>query len=200
MLGLADRGRIRRLLAAGACRRCGGGAGRARRGARARHRPDPAAARADGKPPFGDPRQGRRERRCAAIAPRSAKRAERWRSSFAGARIHRLWQMLLKGLQDVDDRARPARGGGNGAAAADPCRRLARPGLADRQARAARAAPRRRRRRPRAAATAVSAGGPAARRFRRSGQGGRAERQASARPAASRPGRRWSAMRRPSWC
>ena len=32
--------------------------------------------------------------------------------------IHRLWQMLLKGLQDVDDRARPARSGGDGAPAA----------------------------------------------------------------------------------
>ena len=45
--------------------------------------------------------------------------------------IHRLWQMLLKGPAGRRARARPARSGGNGAASADPCRRHARSGLTD---------------------------------------------------------------------
>ena len=40
--------------------------------------------------------------RCAAIAPRSAKAPTAMARQLGWGAIHRLWQMLLKGLQDVD--------------------------------------------------------------------------------------------------
>ena len=70
---------------------------------------------------------------CAAMRRRARRRAEMAQQLSWGT-IHRLWQMLLKGLAGCRDRARSSRGGRNGTAAADPCRRHARSGLVDRQA------------------------------------------------------------------
>ena len=74
MLGLADRGRVRRLLEAVLARRCWRGAGPARRGACAGARPGFAAARADGNAAFGHARQGRRVGRRAAVGRRARSR------------------------------------------------------------------------------------------------------------------------------
>ena len=102
MLGLADRGRIRRLLQLV----LSGDASAALAELDEAHElgidPDAVAARPDGKPPRRDARQGGRNGRRAAIAPRSATARPRWRSSCRWGTIHRLWQMLLKGLQDVE--------------------------------------------------------------------------------------------------
>ena len=130
MLGLADRGRIRRLLQLVLAGDAAAALAELDEAHELGHRPDAAAARADGSAAFGDPRQGRRDRRTRCNRPRSAKPPQEMAAKLSWGTIHRLWQMLLKGLQDVDDRARPARGGGDGAAAADPCRRPARSGRA----------------------------------------------------------------------
>ena len=127
MLGLADRGRIRRLLE----HVLAGDAAATLAELDEAHDlgidPGSLVARADGRAARSRP------------APRPARAPTRFsgrgaRSAPSGSRpawlgqIHRLWQMLLKGLQDVAGRARPARGGDDGAAAADPRRRHARPG------------------------------------------------------------------------
>ena len=100
MLGPADRGRIRRLLElvlSGDVSR----ALAARRSARSRHRPDPAAAglmeslhAATRRRPARTPVRSSR--------PRSAKAREALAAALSWGTIHRLWQLLLKGLQDVD--------------------------------------------------------------------------------------------------
>ena len=102
MLGLADRGRIRRLLELVLSGDATARARRARRGARARHRPDAAAARADGERCIRQraPRPARRPTRLQSAEEREAA-AEMARQLRWGT-IHRLWQMLLKGLQDVE--------------------------------------------------------------------------------------------------
>ena len=112
MLGLADRGRIRRLLELV----LSGDA--------------PAAlAELDESHALGidptqllrglmeelharHPRQGRRAGATRCSRPSSAKAPAELARKLSWGTIHRLWQMLLKGLQDVADRARPARGGG----------------------------------------------------------------------------------------
>ena len=130
MLGLADRGRIRRLLQlvlAGDARRR---ARRARRGARAGHRPDPAAARADGGAPFGDPGQGRSDQRRAAIGRGARNRAGDGRQAVVGNHPPAVAD-AAQGPAGRRRRARPARGRRDGAAEADPCRRSARSGRVD---------------------------------------------------------------------
>ena len=164
----------------------GRGARRARRGARARDRPDAAAARADGGAPLGDPGQGRSDRRRAAIGRGTRSRRRRWRGSCRGARIHRLWQMLLKGLQDVDVAPDPREAAEmallrliHAADMPDPAALMARlsgEGSAPRQPGAGAGEP--------TAPTAAAAGG-----FPGAGQAARSERQASACGPAPRPGR-----------
>ena len=85
MLGLADRGRIRRLLELVLSGDVDGGAGRAGRDACAGDRPDPAAARADGIAAPRDPRQGRRAGRCAAVGRGARRPRPKWRRSCPGA-------------------------------------------------------------------------------------------------------------------
>ena len=134
MLGLADRGRIRRLLATGPAGRRGRGARRARRSPRPRHRPDAAAARADGEPAFRDPGQGRRQTRTRFNQRRGAR--ER-RGDGAAAVMGNDPPVVADAAQRASgrrDRARSARGRRNGAAAADPCGRHARSGFAGRKA------------------------------------------------------------------
>ena len=118
--------------------------------------------------------------------PSSARPPTRLASQLGWAQIHRIWQLLLKGLADVAGRARPARGGDDGAAAPDPRGRIARSGRCSvasfgrRRARLALSAGARRAQRPECAATS---------RLLRPYQFAREARQASARSAAARPGR-----------
>ena len=102
MLGLADRGRIRRLLELVLCRRCGGGAGRARRGARARDRSDSLMRGLMESLHARHARQGGASSRGAAVRRGARKCRGDGAASSSWGTIHRLWQMLLKGLQDVE--------------------------------------------------------------------------------------------------
>ena len=98
--------------AAGAGRRCQRRAGRARRGARARDRPDAAAARADGEPARGDPRQGRGGGRCAAIGRGTRRRRGDGGGSSAGGRstgCGRCCSRACRTSRSRPTRARPRR-------------------------------------------------------------------------------------------
>ena len=100
--------RIRRLLETDPGRRRAGDAGRSStRHIRSRRRAVGAAPR----PAGGGPRQSpaprsAASRRSGSSRPRSARPLPTGRRGSAGAAIHRLWQLLLKGLDDVHDRAR----------------------------------------------------------------------------------------------
>ena len=187
MLGLADRGRIRRLLAAGARRRRRRRAGRARRGARARDRPDAAAARADGELCT---RATRAKAGATADALQSAEEregAEEMAQQLSWGTIHRLWQMLLKGLQDVEVAPDPRE-----AAEMALLRLIHAAEMPDPAALLAAAERGGRRREPGGGACSQgrrTASPAAASRFPGAGRAARTERQASARAPASRSGR-----------
>ena len=50
----------------------------------------------------GNPREGRGELPPRCSRPKSARAPRKWPRRFSWGTIHRLWQMLLKGLQDVE--------------------------------------------------------------------------------------------------
>ena len=111
--------------------------------------------------------------------------------------IHRLWQLLLKGLDEVARRADAARGRRNGAAARHPRLRAARSGRAAREAGERRGG--RRRAAPRAA-TAESQGAMLGAAGEFPGAGRRSSSAAARRILAHQLARiaGWSNMRRPS--
>ena len=147
--------------------------------------------------PLGDPGQGRSGRATRSSRPRSARPPQEMAGKLSWGTIHRLWQMLLKGLQDVAIAPDPREAAEmallrliHAADMPDPAALMARlsgEGSAAASARGSSAAGN--------GPTAPAAGGfPGAGQAVRSGAASISSRSSSTTRSA------WSATRRPSWC
>src|SRR5205814_4565580 len=102
------------------------------RSTRSWNRPDAAASRADGEPPFRNSREGVGQRRSLAQCRGARERGGDGAAAVVGSDPPAVAD-AAEGAAGRRGRSGPARGRGDGASPTDPCRRYARPSLAPRK-------------------------------------------------------------------